>query len=140
VHPVKIPVAVTFTVLVFGGAAIAATPLRSGVKLTVTPPAYYVGTSGAETLAGTSENDVLIGRGGPDTLYGRGGNDVLQGGIGNDRLYGGSGRDTLTGGPGNDRLYARDARRDVVNGGPGFDQAWVDQLDQVSNVERVYRG
>jgi Ca2+-binding RTX toxin-like protein len=140
VQSLKIPTAVVLTLLAFAGVAMAATPLRSGAKLTVTPPAYYVGTSASETLTGTNANDVLLGRGGNDTLYGRGGNDVLNGGIGNDRLYGGLGRDSLVGGPGNDRLYTRDGRRDIVNGGPGFDQAWVDQLDVVRNVESVHRG
>ena len=120
-------------------ATIGASLLDSGAKLTVVPPAYYAGTSGADTLTGTSANDVLTGQGGADTLYGRGGNDVLQGGTGNDRLYGGLGRDSLLGGPGNDRLYARDNRRDTVNGGPGFDEAWVDRLDRVRSVERVHR-
>ena len=119
--------------------SIGATFLRSGARLTVVPPAYYTGTSGADTLSGTNANDVLLGRGGNDSLYGRSGNDVLQGGIGNDRLYGGLGRDTLVGGPGNDRLSARDGQRDRVNGGPGFDEAWVDRLDVVGNVERVHR-
>lgn len=120
-------------------ATMGASLLGSGAKLTVVPPAYYVGTSRADKLAGTSDNDVLTGRDGADTLYGRGGDDVLQGGTGNDRLYGGPGRDSLAGGPGNDRLYARDNRRDTVNGGPGFDEAWVDRLDRVRNVERVHR-
>jgi Ca2+-binding RTX toxin-like protein len=140
VQSLKIPGAVTFFVLAFAGVAIAATPLRSGAKLTVTPPAFYAGTSGSETLTGTNANDVLLGRGGNDILYGRGGNDVLNGGIGNDRLYAGPGRDSVVGGPGNDRFYTRDGRRDVVNGGPGFDQAWVDRLDVVRSVEGVSRG
>ena len=120
-------------------ATIGASLVGSGAKLTVVPPAYYAGTSHADSLTGTNANDVLTGRGGADTLYGRGGNDVLQGGTGNDRLHGGPGRDTLVGGPGNDRLYARDNQRDTVNGGPGFDEAWVDRLDRVRYVERVHR-
>jgi Ca2+-binding RTX toxin-like protein len=120
-------------------ATIGAALVGSGAKLTVVPPAYYTGTSRADSLTGTNANDVLTGRGGPDTLYGRGGNDVLEGGIGNDRLYGGPGRDSLVGGPGNDRLYARDGQRDKVDGGPGFDEAWVDRFDRVRNVERVHR-
>lgn len=118
---------------------IGASLVGSGAKLTVVPPAYYAGTSHADSLTGTNANDVLTGRSGADTLRGRGGNDVLQGGTGNDRLYGGPGRDSLVGGPGNDRLYARDNLRDTVNGGPGFDEAWVDRLDRVRNVERVHR-
>ena len=135
----KVPIVLAFTALAVTGAAVAASPLVIGGKLTVVPPAYFVGTSRADTLYGTRGNDVLLGRGGNDTLYGLGGHDVLNGGIGNDRLYGGKGRDTLRGGPGNDRLYARDGQRDIVDGGPGFDEAWVDRFDVVRNVERVHR-
>jgi Ca2+-binding RTX toxin-like protein len=119
--------------------AIGASQLRSGAASTVVPPAYYVGTGGADTLRGTNGNDVLLGRGGNDLIYGLGGQDVLQGGIGNDRLWGGTGRDTESGGAGNDRLNARDGKRDIVNGGLGFDEAWVDRLDVVRNVERIHR-
>ena len=117
-----------------------ASPFRSGAKLTVVPPAYYAGTSRSETITGSAANDVLVGLGGNDVLYGKRGNDVIRGGIGNDRLYGGPGRDYMLGEPGNDRLYARDGQRDTVYGGPGFDEAWVDGLDVVRNVERVHRG
>jgi len=134
----KIPV-IVLAFAVSAGAAIAASPLTTGAKLTVVPVAYFTGTDSADTLYGTNGNDVLLGRGGNDALYGRGGNDLLDGGTGNDRLYGGKGRDTLRGGPGNDRLYARDGQRDVVVGGPGFDEAWVDRLDVVRGVERVHR-
>ena len=133
---------VALAVVVLAGTyvtTIGASLLGSGAKLTVVPPAYYVGTSADEVLYGTKANDVLLGRGGNDTIYALPGNDVLQGGIGNDRLYGGLGRDSLVGGPGNDRLYARDGRRDTVDGGGGFDEAWVDRLDVVRNVERVNR-
>jgi hypothetical protein len=135
----KTPIVIALAALVATGAAVAASPLAIGGKLTVVPPAYFVGTARADTLYGTNGNDVLLGRGGNDLLYGRGGNDVLDGGIGNDRLWGGKGRDVLRGGAGNDRLYSRDGVRDVVNGGPGFDEAWVDRFDVVKNVERVYR-
>ena len=132
-------VAVLAAVVATTGAGVAST-LGSGAKLTVVPPAYYAGTSRSETISGSNANDVLVGLGGNDTLYGRRGNDVLRGGIGNDRLSGGLGRDFLSGEPGNDRLYARDGQRDTVFGGPGFDEAWVDGLDVVRNVERVHRG
>jgi hypothetical protein len=139
VHSLKIPTVAALALVALTGTAIAASPLRSVARLTVTPPAYYVGTSRSDTLYGTPGNDVLLGRGGNDTVYALPGNDVAEGGIGNDRLYGGKGRDVLRGGAGNDRLFTRDHRRDVVNGGPGFDEAWVDQLDVVRNVERVHR-
>jgi Ca2+-binding RTX toxin-like protein len=126
-------------VLVMTGYAVSsASPLRSRGAATSVPPAYYAGTDADDVLFGTSGTDVLSGKGGNDRLYGRGGNDVLRGGSGNDRLWGGPGRDVLLGGPGNDLLYARDGTRDTVDGGPGFDQAWVDRLDVVKNVERIY--
>jgi Ca2+-binding RTX toxin-like protein len=130
---VVVPLAV-----VAAGAAVAA-PLKTGANLTAVPPALYAGTNRADTLNGTGANDVLRGRGGNDTLHGRGGNDVVDGGTGNDRAYGDAGRDNVIGGVGNDRLYGRDGRRDTLNGGPGFDEAWVDRLDVVRNVERVHR-
>jgi Ca2+-binding RTX toxin-like protein len=135
--PVKIAVVLSAAIAT-AGAAFGA-PLRSGAHLTSVPPAYYMGTSRGETLVGSNRNDVILGRGGNDILKGRRGNDVLRGGIGNDRLYGGPGRDILAGNAGNDRLYARDGQRDTLNGGPGFDEAWVDRLDVVRNVERVHR-
>jgi hemolysin type calcium-binding protein len=135
--PLMILVLVTAAVATTGAAF--GSPLASRGQLTVVPPAFYAGTSKSETLTGTNGNDVLLGRGGNDTLRGRGGNDVIRGGIGNDRLYGGPGRDQFFGEPGNDRLYSRDGRRDTLNGGPGFDEAWVDSLDVVKNVERVHR-
>lgn len=139
-QPFKISsAAASLAVLAVTGAAIAASPMSSTGRLTVTPPAYFTGTSRSDTLYGTPRNDVLLGRGGNDIVYALPGDDVADGGIGNDRVYGGTGRDAVRGGAGNDRLYARDGRRDVVNGGPGFDEAWVDQLDVVTNVERVHR-
>jgi Ca2+-binding RTX toxin-like protein len=130
---------VLFALAATFAAAISASSLTGGSRLTVVPPAYYAGSERSDALTGTSANDVLLGRGGNDTLDGRGGNDVLQGGIGNDRLTGGPGRDFLVGGPGNDRFFARDSARDTVFGGPGFDEAWVDRVDVVRNVERVHR-
>ena len=136
----KIPIVATVASFAVAGVAIAAAPLTTGAKLTVTPPAYYVGTARSDTLYGTPRNDVLLGRAGSDTVFALQGNDVADGGIGNDRLYAGMGKDTVRGGVGNDLLFARDGRRDEVNGGPGFDEAWVDRLDVVRSVERVHRG
>ena len=132
----------TMTVLVLGVTGYATSgvsPLRSDAKSTVVPPANFNGTAGVDELVGTNGNDNLAGMGGADTIRGKGGNDVLRGGAGNDHLFGGSGRDILLGDQGNDNLTARDGERDVVTGGPGVDRAWVDQLDIVRGVERVFR-
>ncbi|WP_396440009.1 Ig-like domain-containing protein [Limnohabitans sp.] len=63
-----------------------------------------IGSRIAETLTGTSGNDMLIGLGGNDVLEGLAGNDALGGGAGNDTLRGGDGNDSLFGGEGADRL------------------------------------
>lgn len=112
-------------------------------------PSYY-GTSGANTLTGTSSADQVYGFGGDDSLsggagndaiYGDTGNDTLDGGSGDDSLYGGggynlllgqSGNDylsiyfnagnaTLDGGDGNDSLYGGDSSDDRFLGGGGRD-------------------
>jgi Ca2+-binding RTX toxin-like protein len=138
--PTRVAALLTVSIVAATAGTALGSSLRSAGQLTVVPPAYYAGTSRSETLTGSNANDVLLGRGGNDTIRGRRGNDVIRGGIGNDRLYGGPGRDLILGEPGNDRLYARDGVRDTLNGGPGFDEAWVDSLDVVRNVERVHRG
>lgn len=53
---------------------------------------------------GTSGNDTLAGTSGGDVIYGLAGNDTIDGGAGGDRLFGGAGKDMLTGGAGADRF------------------------------------
>lgn len=62
------------------------------------------GGAGKDWLFGGSGNDALKGGAGKDVLYGGRGNDDLSGGAGNDMLYGGKGDDRLEGGKGNDQL------------------------------------
>ena len=135
----KVMIVGSIVVVALAGTTIGATTLKGNGQLSVVPPRYYVGGDQNDVLYGTNGPDVLLGRGGNDALFGKRGNDVLEGGTGNDVVYGGPGRDSLVGGPGNDRFHTRDGMRDVVNGGPGFDTAWVDRLDVVRNVERIYR-
>ena len=52
------------------------------------------GDDNANTLSGTSKDDVLIGNGGNDTLYADAGNDIISGGQGDDRLVGSNGDDS----------------------------------------------
>src|SRR4029453_14835465 len=61
VHSLKIPTVAALALFALTGTATAASPLRSVARLTVTPPAYYVGTSRSDTLYGTPGNDVLLG-------------------------------------------------------------------------------
>lgn len=111
------------------------------------------GGSGADTLFGGSNNDILDGGYGYDALYGRQGNDtlyagydysanllrggddedVLYGGYGNDSMYGEAGTDWLLGNLGNDYLNGGDrydylygqAGNDTLDGG---DDGWADVL------------
>jgi Tol biopolymer transport system component len=94
------------------------------------PPTLIVGTSGADVLTGTDQNDTLDGRGGDDllqglagddALFGRAGNDTLDGGFNDDTLYGGPGDDRLDGGFENDKLFGGDGNDDL-DGGRGDDE------------------
>lgn len=97
------------------------------------------GTSKAEKILGSKDNDTLEGMAGNDTLIsgagndfldGGTGNDSIDGGIGNDILVGGDGRDILVGGSGDDKLDGGkdddtlngDVGKDTLNGGAGVDK------------------
>jgi Ca2+-binding RTX toxin-like protein len=91
--------------------------------------ATIYGSTGSETINGTSENDILYGwaRGGNadspsgnDTLNGSLGDDILNGGTGNDSLLGSAGNDSLIGNDGNDVLTGG-TRNDTLEGGAGAD-------------------
>ncbi len=69
--------------------------------------------TGADIIAGDSENNTIWTYGGNDRLYGRSGSDTLFGGDGNDSLSGGDGDDVLHGEKG----------ADVLSGGNGEDLA-----------------
>ena len=80
--------------------------------------ATFTGTSGNDTLVGSSLGDLLDGLGGNDSLSGGDGDDTILGGTGNDTLDGGSGDDSMVGGTGNDR-YLVDSGSDEVVEAPG---------------------
>lgn len=63
-----------------------------------------IGSNGADTINGGTDNDTLFGSAGDDTVNGNGGDDILVGGDGNDKLFGDDGNDLLFGGKGNDEL------------------------------------
>ena len=88
---------------------------NASVTITVT-----VGTSGNNTLNGTSGADLILGLDGNDTLNGLGGNDLLCGGAKNDILNGGDNNDTLSGEAGNDTLTGGTGA-DSFSGGAGND-------------------
>jgi CSLREA domain-containing protein len=80
-----------------------------------------VGTSGNDTLSGTSAADGILALDGKDTLKGLAGKDGLCGGNGKDTLKGGKGKDNLIGGKGNDRLTGGGGN-DNCKGGKGKDK------------------
>lgn len=79
-----------------------------------------VGTADEDQLFGLTGNDLLNGQGANDQLFGGSGNDRLLGGDGNDGLFGGLGTDILEGGNGNDRLFG-EGGADTLTGGAGAD-------------------
>ncbi len=75
----------------------------TSVNLT-TVSAVSQGTSGNDTLTGTSGVDTIYGHDGNDTITSNDGNDVLYGGAGNDSLTAGNNNDYLDGGAGDDSM------------------------------------
>jgi Ca2+-binding RTX toxin-like protein len=63
------------------------------------------GTSGPDTIYGSTSADVIIPYGGNDFVYAYGGNDEVRHSFGNDHIEGGPGADALRGGFGNDMIY-----------------------------------
>jgi hypothetical protein len=55
-----------------------------------------IGTSGVDTLTGSSADSIIFADLGNDTLNGSAGNDYLNGGTGNDTMSGGAGDDIYT--------------------------------------------
>lgn len=58
----------------------------------------------ADSLVGTSGDDIIFGFGRNDTIRAGGGNDSVDGGDGDDWIFGDAGNDTIAGGLGNDTL------------------------------------
>jgi Ca2+-binding RTX toxin-like protein len=86
------------------------------------------GGSGADTLTGDGQDnviwggngaDIISGGAGNDTLYGEGGGDTIHGGAGNDMICGGAGTNHLYGDAGDDTLDASQGSSDVVDCGDG---------------------
>ena len=104
---------------------VAAAPVFAGVTLDLATQAQgqienIVGTQYADTLFGSSADNLISGLGGDDFLSGRDGNDTLSGGSGRDRILGGNHDDYLSGGADDDELFG-EANDDFLNGGDGDD-------------------
>ncbi|MEQ1902778.1 MAG: calcium-binding protein [Pirellulaceae bacterium] len=91
------------------------------------------GSSGDDSLTGSSITNYIYGMGGNDVISGRGGNDFLFGEAGNDRLLGEAGIDNLNGGDGDDALiggFTVDTaanEQDTLAGGLGNDRIYADR-------------
>ena len=88
------------------------------------------GYEGNDRLRGKGNKDILFGDEGRDTLAGHNGDDSIFGGTGNDKAYGGNGDDSIVGGTGND--YAHGGRgMDVLTGvDPESSQPGLGELDR----------
>lgn len=99
--------------------------------------AGITGTSGADTLIGTSRDDLISGGAGSDTLHGGDGNDTLNGGADDDFLFGDGGNDVLIGDTGDDLLDGG-AGSDRLIGNTGNDTYYTDGYDLI--IEEVNQG
>src|SRR3989344_9538295 len=88
-----------------------------GIDLLPTP---IIGTSAAETLTGTSGNDLILGLEGADRINGNGGDDCILGGNGADTLNGNAGNDAIFGEGGADSINGNNGN-DFISGGTGAD-------------------
>jgi hypothetical protein len=113
----------------------------TGPKQGAVTMATLTGIDLAETIIGTSLDDLILGQGGNDTLIGGKGDDVIRGGNGRDRIggwggddliFGGNGRDYIYGNQGNDTIRGENGRDglfgntgdDDLHGGGGRDRLW----------------
>jgi Ca2+-binding RTX toxin-like protein len=113
--------------------------------------------AGNDLVYGGWGNDRLVGGTGDDTQYGGPGNDLILANQGVDHSYGGPGNDrlwalargdvhpgpngevdtigdTVDGGPGDDRIHTRDGEVDTVTCGDGYDVAFLDKVDVISDA------
>lgn len=84
-------------------------------------PGNVTGTSGSDTLLGSSVDGThIVGGGSDDGVFDGSGSNLIEGNAGDDILYGGAGNDTIGGQAGNDTLIGG-AGNDVLGGGLGND-------------------
>ena len=91
----------------------------------------FLGTSGNDSLTGSSTGDIIIGADGNDTITDGGttgalnwgpGNDTIRGGAGNDSISDYYGVDDIDGGTGDDYIYSYiSSPGSIIKGGDGND-------------------
>ncbi|MBE9028913.1 choice-of-anchor I family protein [filamentous cyanobacterium LEGE 11480] len=82
------------------------------------------GDSAAMSIYGRDYAETLMGSSGNEMIFGNGGMDELIGKAGDDKIYGGSQADRIMAGAGNDVIYANGGM-DYINSGSGLDQIWL---------------
>ncbi|MCW2924941.1 MAG: hypothetical protein JWM98_2345 [Thermoleophilia bacterium] len=100
----------------------------------VSTPPVVLGTTVADSIAGSEGDDAIASGAGNDRIDGAAGDDVLDGGAGNDVLRGCAGDDHMTGGAGNDSLAGCEGD-DRMDGGVG-----VDRMDAGAGDDAVAGG
>ncbi len=101
------------------------------------------GSTADDTMRGYGGNDQLNARDGDDRVIGADGRDTLRGGTGLDRIFGGTGVDTVFGGEGVDTAYGG-LSDDRFSGGAGNDSLFGDEGSDFINggigLDRMYGG
>lgn len=88
------------------------------------------GSTGNDTISGTTDADFVLSGAGNDLVYASLGDDVIYGGLGEDLLYGSSGDDMLYGGADDDELFGHWGD-DILYGGDGVDLLKGHQNDDI---------
>jgi len=119
----------------------------------VQPRILARGSSGDDTIYGSTNADTIEGNQGQDRLYGLDDADDIKGGDGRDLIVGGAGDDGIVGGNDRDRVYGDELRPtsawgndlltesdfgvgpDLLDCGEGTDAAVVDLNDVANNCE-----
>ncbi|MDD4330542.1 MAG: hypothetical protein PHD79_11350, partial [Aliarcobacter sp.] len=116
--------------------------LGVAVKDTLLNIQKVIGTSGDDTLYGSSYANVFVGGAGNDYVDGREGADTIYGTSGNNKLFGGKDKDTIYGGTGNDTLDGG-ADDDILDGSLGGNNTFIgatgnDTFTGGSGVDTLY--
>jgi Ca2+-binding RTX toxin-like protein len=104
------------------------------LMLQVYPVAQSIsGTTGDDIYRGSPENDSLSRSDGNDVIYGRQGNDYIDGGEGNDIIIGGSGDDGLHGHAGDDVfIFGLNSGTDTLTEYIGYGDDEIRLVDGIS--------